>query len=96
MLLKLKTKKKIPYISYQLLKNLIKNKDSKLIKTWSKNSIILPSMIGYLFQLYTGSRFIPLTITSLLVGHKLGEFVKTRKFPHHKIKNLDNKIKKKS
>jgi ribosomal protein S19 len=61
-----------------------KIKDSKLVsknkgKTMSKNSIILPKLTGLTLQVYNGKTFTVLKIIEEMVGHKLGEFVPTRK-----------------
>ena len=65
------------------------NKDT--IKTWSRSSTILPSMIGHTISVYNGRKHIPVFITDSLVGHKLGEFVPTRTFRSHK--KTDRKVK---
>jgi small subunit ribosomal protein S19 len=87
--------KKGPYIAYYLLKK-IKTLNSlnkkELIKTWSRASTILPLMIGHTLSIYNGKTHVPLYISELLVGHKLGEFVPTRLFYSHK--KTDRKIKK--
>ncbi len=61
-------------------------KKKKPIKIWCRNSIILPEFLGYKFQIYTGNRFIMLTITENMVGYKFGEFALTRKIVIHKKK----------
>ena len=88
--------KKGPFVAYQLLKkvNLLNAKNSKeIIKTWSRASMILPSMIGHTISVYNGRKHIPLYISDILVGHKLGEFIPTRSLGVHKDKMLDNTIK---
>jgi small subunit ribosomal protein S19 len=83
-----------PFIAYHLLNKINKmnesnNKDT--IKTWSRSSTILPSMIGHTISVYNGRKHIPVFITDSLVGHKLGEFVPTRTFRSHK--KTDRKVK---
>jgi len=76
-----------PYIAYHLL-NIINamnetgQKDT--IKTWSRSSTILPMMIGHTISVYNGQKHVPVFISDILVGHKLGEFVPTRTFRSHK------------
>jgi small subunit ribosomal protein S19 len=53
------------------------------IKTWSRRSTILPQFIGLTFDVYNGKKFIPVTVSDEMVGHKLGEFAPTRSFPGH-------------
>jgi small subunit ribosomal protein S19 len=54
-----------------------------LSKTWSRKSTILPDFVGVSFQIYNGKKFIPITISEDMVGHKLGEFAPTRTFYGH-------------
>jgi len=85
-----------PFIAYHLLKkiNLLnKTKKREIIKTWSRASTIIPSMLGHTISVYNGKKHIPIYITEDLIGHKLGEFSLTRNFKSHK--KVDRKIKKK-
>ena len=45
----------------------------------SKNSIILPNFVEFTFQVYNGKTFTVIKVIDEMVGHKLGEFVSTRK-----------------
>ena len=85
-----------PFIAYHLLEKinfLNKNKTREIIKTWSRSSTIIPSMIGHTISVYNGKKHIPIYISEALIGHKLGEFSFTRNFKSHK--NHDRKLKKK-
>ena len=77
-----------PYVAYHLLNkiNKLNEKGTKddVIKTWSRSSTILPSMIGHTISVYNGQKHVPVFISDQLVGHKLGEFVPTRSFRSHK------------
>lgn len=77
--------KKGPYIDQKLLKkiSILKQGDTTVIKTWSRDSQISPEMIGYAFGVHNGKDFIPVRITEDMVGHRLGEFSPTRKFIRH-------------
>lgn len=91
-----RSKKKGPYIAYHLLKkveNLNLTKKKEIIKTWSRSSTILPIMIGHTISVHNGRKHIPVYISDLMVGHKLGEFVPTRTFRSHK--KIERKIKSK-
>lgn len=70
--------------------NILKVKDSKkkiyVLKTFSRNSTILPSFIGLEFKIYNGFTFRKVIIDKTMIGQKLGEFVRTRQFPNHKKK----------
>ncbi|HUO06019.1 MAG TPA: 30S ribosomal protein S19 [Candidatus Binataceae bacterium] len=57
--------------------------DKRIIKTWSRRSMITPDMIGLTFAVHNGHKFIPVYCTENMVGHKLGEFSPTRTFHGH-------------
>lgn len=89
-----RSKKKGPYIAYHLLKKIeqLNGQNKKeVIKTWSRSSTILPNMIGHTISVHNGRKHIPIYISNLLVGHKLGEFVPTRTFHLHK--KIERKLK---
>nr|YP_010890562.1 ribosomal protein S19 [Sarcophyte sanguinea]WJE89097.1 ribosomal protein S19 [Sarcophyte sanguinea]WJE89116.1 ribosomal protein S19 [Sarcophyte sanguinea] len=65
------------FISTNLLKKIYKlnkKKKKKVIKTWSRSSIILPIMVGHIISIYNGKEHLPIHITNHMIGHKLGEF----------------------
>ena len=75
-----------PFVDPNLIKkvNLQKEKSSKNpIKTWSRKSTIIPDFVGVSFLVHNGLKFIAITISEDMVGHKLGEFSPTRKFAGH-------------
>ena len=57
--------------------------DSRVIKTWSRRSTIIPEMVGLTIAVHNGQKFIPAFISENMVGHKLGEFSPTRNFRGH-------------
>jgi small subunit ribosomal protein S19 len=61
----------------------IKPGDKTPIKTWSRDSLIIPDMVGYNFAVHNGKTHLPVKIAEEMVGHKLGEFAPTRKFNRH-------------
>ena len=77
-----------PFVEESLIKK-IENQQKqnqenrKPIKTWSRKSTIIPELVGFSFLIYNGKKFIPLTISEDMVGHKLGEFSPTRTFYGH-------------
>ncbi len=78
--------KKGPFIDENLLKKIIRVKESKskdIIKTWARACTVIPDFIGLTIHVHDGKRFIPLYITEGMVGHKLGEFAPTRTFRLH-------------
>ena len=75
-----------PFVEESLIKKVEKEKSApsrKPIKTWSRKSTILPDFVGISFLIYNGKKFIPITISEDMVGHKFGEFAPTRQFFGH-------------
>ena len=62
----------------------------EVIKTWSRRSMIFPDFVEHTFAVHNGKEHVPVYITEDMVGHKLGEFVATRKFSGHG-KNVEDK-----
>jgi len=78
--------KKGPFIAFKLQRKVDEMNDSgrkKVIKTWSRGSMISPEMVGHTFAVHNGKQFIPVYVTENMVGHKLGEFAPTRTFRGH-------------
>jgi len=57
--------------------------EKKVVKTWSRASTVLPTMVGHTIAVHDGRRHVPVFITENMVGHKLGEFAPTRIFKGH-------------
>ena len=75
-----------PFVHPSLLKKIDKIKSGepkRPIKTWSRNSTVIPDFVGHSFLIHNGKAFIPITISEEMVGHKLGEFAATRTFRGH-------------
>ena len=75
-----------PFVEPSLLKKIEKQKNDtsrKPIKTWSRKSTIIPDFVGSSFMIHNGRKFITITISEDMVGHKLGEFAPTRQFSGH-------------
>ena len=78
--------KKGPFIEPKLLKKVLAaqgTRSSRVIKTWSRRSTIVPDMVGITLAVHNGKKFVPVFITEDMVGHKLGEFSPTRTFYGH-------------
>ena len=78
--------KKGPFVEASLKKKieaLNSRNEKKVIKTWSRSSMILPIMVGHTIAVHDGRRHVPVFITENMVGHKLGEFAATRTFKGH-------------
>ena len=78
--------KKGPFVDDHLEKKITvakQNNDRRLIKTWSRRSVILPDFVGVNIAVHNGNKFIPVFITEEMVGYKLGEFAPTRTYRGH-------------
>ena len=75
-----------PFVDPSLIKKIERQKKTmnmKPIKTWSRKSTIIPDFVGLSFLIHNGKKFILITISEDMVGHKLGEFSPTRQFSGH-------------
>ena len=75
-----------PFVDVTLIKKAKKVADSgrkEVIKTWSRRSTIIPQFVGLTFGVYNGQKFVPVTVSEQMVGHKFGEFSPTRSFKGH-------------
>lgn len=77
--------KKGPWVDPVLLKKIAKLKPGTktAIKTWSRDSMISPEMVGFIFAVHNGKAHIDVSVVEEMVGHRLGEFAPTRKFVRH-------------
>ena len=78
--------KKGPFVDEKLQKKVFaaqETRSSKVIKTWSRRSTIIPEMVGLTLAVHNGKKFVPVFVTENMVGHKLGEFSPTRLFYGH-------------
>jgi small subunit ribosomal protein S19 len=88
--------KKGPYVYYKLQRKVdAMNEDNrkKVIKTWSRASMITPEFVGHTFAVHNGKQFIPVYVTENMVGHKLGEFSPSRTFRGHAGTKVDKRRK---
>ena len=78
--------KKGPFIDGHLERKVqaaLASGDKRIIRTWSRRSMVIPDMVGLTFAVHNGHKFIPVYCTENMVGHKLGEFSPTRTFHGH-------------
>ena len=78
--------KKGPFVEKSLkekIEILNSKNEKKVVKTWSRPSMILPAMVGHTIAVHDGRRHVPVFITENMVGHRLGEFAPTRIFKGH-------------
>jgi len=80
--------KKGPFIDDHLQKKVdaaIASGDRRVIKTWSRRSTVLPTMVGMTFAVHNGRKFMPVYVTENMVGYKFGEFAPTRTYYGHAV-----------
>jgi len=75
---------KLRYINPILLKQLyafskIKNEKKRVLQIWSRQSTILPDFVGLKVMIHNGVRFVTVTLSEAMVGHKFGEFAITKR-----------------
>ena len=78
--------KKGPFIDQHLLAKVEEaqaNRGKRVIRTWSRRSMIVPEMLGLTIAVHNGKKFIPVFVSEAMVGHKLGEFSHTRTYRGH-------------
>ena len=83
--------KKGPFVQPRLLarvQDMNKRNDRRVLKTWSRASVIFPDFIGHTIAVYNGRKHVPVYVTENMVGHRLGEFAPTRMYRGHG-KNAD-------
>ena len=70
----------------KLIEEIKATKSGKLknpINTHLRDVLILPYMVGVTLNVFSGKEFRPVTITTEMVGHYLGEYVITNKRVSH-------------
>jgi small subunit ribosomal protein S19 len=87
--------KKGPFVDPKLLKKIEamnQKGEKKVIRTWSRASVIFPQMVGHTVAVHDGRRHVPIYITENMVGHRLGEFAPTRLFRGHVTAEKSTKV----
>ncbi len=83
---------KVPFVDGYLIKkasDYLASSKKQVIKTWSRRSTILPQFVGINFAVHNGKKFVSVSVTEGMVGHKFGEFAPTRTFYGH---SADKKV----
>jgi len=81
-----RSRKKGPYVDQKLMERIRamnQKGEKRVIRTWSRDSTIVPEMVGHTIAVHDGRKHVPVYITEEAVGHKLGEFAPTRTFRGH-------------
>jgi len=87
--------KKGVYTDENLMKKVekaLKSGDRSPIKTWARESTITPEMVGLTFAVHNGKKHENVLIMESMIGHRLGEFARTRIFKGHAKKGKISKI----
>ena len=86
--------KKGPFVEPRLMqriRELNARGEKRVIRTWSRASVVFPEMVGHTIGVHNGKNHIPVYITENMVGHRLGEFAPTRTFRGHSYKEKATK-----
>ena len=78
--------KKGPFVEAKLFERveaMNEKGEKKVVKTWSRASVIFPEFVGHTIAVHDGRKHVPVYVTEDMVGHKLGEFAPTRTFKGH-------------
>ncbi len=85
--------KKAPFVEKKLYDRICamnaKN-EKKVVKTWSRASVIFPEFVGHTIAVHDGRKHVPVYIIEDMVGHRLGEFAPTRLFKGHSGSKTSN------
>ena len=87
--------KKGPFVSEKLLKKveeMNRRGEKRVVRTWSRASVIFPQMVGHTIAVHDGRRHIPIYVTENMVGHRLGEFAPTRYFRGHAARERKTRV----
>jgi small subunit ribosomal protein S19 len=78
--------KKGPFVQEALVKKITvlnEKNEKRVVRTWSRASVILPDFVGHTIAVHNGRQHVPVYVTEDMVGHRLGEFAPTRTFKGH-------------
>ena len=81
-----RSSKKGPFIEPTLMEKVDRmnaSNERRVIRTWSRDSTVFPTMVGHTIAVHDGRRHVPVFVTENMVGHKLGEFAPTRTYRGH-------------
>ena len=84
-----RSSKKPPFVEEKLMRRVERMNDTgdkRMLKTWSRASVIYPEMVGHTIAVHDGRKHVPIYITESMVGHRLGEFALTRTYRGHTSK----------
>src|SRR3990170_3724663 len=74
--------KKGPFVEPRLLtrvQDMNRKSEKRVLKTWSRASVIFPEFIGHTIAVYNGRKHVPVYVTENMVGHRLGDVARVLK-----------------
>ncbi|GAB4243236.1 MAG: 30S ribosomal protein S19 [Thermoleophilia bacterium] len=81
-----RSSKKAPFVEEKLMRRIERMNttgEKRMVKTWSRASVIYPEMVGHTIAVHDGRKHVPIYISESMVGHRLGEFALTRTYRGH-------------
>ena len=85
--------KKGPFVEAKLFSRISamnEKGEKKVVKTWSRASVIFPEFVGHTIAVHDGRKHVPVYVTEDMIGHRLGEFAPTRTFKGHSGSKTSN------
>ncbi len=80
-----KIKRGLRHIEKELLEDV---RESNHARTHARSMVVTPEMVGATIEVYNGKDFVPVEIEEEMLGHRLGEFAKTRREVEHSAPGL--------
>ena len=85
--------KKGPFVEpklYNRICEMNEKGEKRVLKTWSRASVIFPEFVGHTIAVHDGKKHVPVYVVEDMVGHRLGEFAPTRHFKGHSGSKTSN------
>jgi small subunit ribosomal protein S19 len=70
------------------LNNRTKKVHTKNLEIMGRNSLIVPSFVGFTYNVHNGKNYFEISVNENMIGHKFGEFCFTRAKFFYKKKKL--------
>ncbi len=81
-----RSSKKAPFVEERLMQRIERMNqtgEKRMLRTWSRASVIYPEMVGHTIAVHDGRKHVPIYVSESMVGHRLGEFALTRTYRGH-------------
>jgi len=80
-----KIRRGLRHIEKEVLKDV---RESDYARTHARSMVVVPDMVDSTIEVYNGKDFVPVDIEEDMLGHRLGEFAKTRREVEHSAPGL--------